>query len=160
VTASLTQTHALEIYAERRFQQSIDKSGECWIWLGSKTPTGYGRYCSSLDSVTRAAHRIAFVAHKGATSLNVCHTCDTPSCINPTHLFAGTQHDNLLDMSKKGRRRWIGIKGEANKTAKLREEDVLAIRMSTDSNRTLGQRYGVSSTLIGYIKRRKVWTHV
>lgn len=77
----------------------------CWIWLGNVGPHGYGRVHISGRRVP--AHRLAYEQAFGdiPNGLVVCHKCDTPSCVNPAHLFAATQQQNLMDMAAKGRHR-------------------------------------------------------
>lgn len=81
----------------------------CWLWLGATNPLGYGmidrnRYTEQL------AHRYFFKVHRGdiPSGMFVCHRCDTPSCVNPDHLFLGTHEANMKDMVTKGRGRWPG----------------------------------------------------
>jgi hypothetical protein len=80
----------------------VPESG-CWLWLGSLNLKGYGRLMIKKKSVL--AHRFSWEHHNGPISkgLLVCHKCDTPSCVNPDHLFIGTHADNLRDMRNKGR---------------------------------------------------------
>lgn len=74
----------------------------CWEWQAGKG-TGYGAI-SAREYGTKKAHRIAYAMMKGdPTGMKVCHTCDNPPCVNPEHLFLGTQTDNMLDMHAKGR---------------------------------------------------------
>lgn len=78
----------------------------CHIWMGSVDQWGYGRVWKDKISGL-LIHRIAYECAFGAfdSSLKVCHRCDMPSCVNPDHLFLGTQKDNLRDMFSKGRAR-------------------------------------------------------
>lgn len=87
------------------FWPKVDRqsSNECWNWLASLDKDGYGYF--SIDSVSRKAHRVAYVLANGKlkTSLFVCHSCDNPSCVNPAHLWAGTSRQNIDDMIIKSR---------------------------------------------------------
>jgi hypothetical protein len=76
---------------------------DCWLWEGSKNPDGYGYF--THDNVRWAAHRASYEAFNGLIPENylVRHTCDTPSCVNPTHLIVGTSRDNARDTASRGR---------------------------------------------------------
>lgn len=86
-----------------RFQESIDKSGECWLWTGSQDANGYGQLW--IDGRReRATHlALAFDGRPVPVGMKALHHCDNPPCVRPTHLFIGTQADNMADMRAKGR---------------------------------------------------------
>ena len=141
----------------------------CWLWTGGTVTFGYGcidkgyALYRAFGSVGTTAHRIAYLLFKGEIPKGkfVCHKCDTAPCVNPDHLFLGTQLDNLRDMIKKGRRR-IGDmpKGEDSWNAKLTEKDVAYIRRSGLSRDDLAKKFGVSDSTIRSIRARKSWKHI
>jgi HNH endonuclease len=105
-----------------------------------------------------SAHRVSWEIHFGPIPDGMCvlHKCDVPNCINPRHLFLGTKMDNAKDMIKKGRQK----KGALLPQAKLNEESVLEIRNSTQTQKELAKKFGVSQTAISFAKNRLRWSHV
>lgn len=92
---------------EERFWKKVKKSNisDCWIWSGFKNPHGYGGI--EIKGGMALAHRVAWELTYGKVpeELYVLHHCDNPTCVNPSHLFLGTQADNIRDMCLKGRSR-------------------------------------------------------
>lgn len=155
--------------AVERFWASVTPAGKhsCWIWHGTlHKDTGYGRLC--VDNKDMGAHRFSYELHYGPillTDLFVCHTCDNPACVNPSHLFLGTQKDNLRDMISKGRyysgpRIW----GEKHPRHRFTENDVLEIRrlltLQTLSRSRIAAMYQVSHAAIYSIWKRRTWKHI
>ena len=144
-----------------RFEQKFipEPNSGCWLWLASVGAGGYGWVKDSGRA--RRAHRVSYERYVEPIPAGLCvlHRCDIPCCVNPAHLFLGTQADNMADMEAKGRGR--SARGEAASAAKLKQNDVLAIRAAVGkTQRQLSKEHGVSRRQIGLILRRKSWTHV
>jgi hypothetical protein len=151
-----------------RFWQKVDRSGgsdACWPWLACSTnPGGHGWVW--MGDAGYVASRVAYIVTYGPIprELRVCHHCDNPPCCNPKHLFAGTQADNLADMTTKGRRARVGVVGEAHPKAKLTNADVVTIRerhaAGGISYSALGREYAVTHTCIRDICLHEIWKHI
>ena len=90
----------------RRFwtKVAIGDSAECWLWVAGKTGAGYGAY--QHEGRLQLAHRVSWqLAHRRPVPEGklVLHQCDTPLCVNPNHLWLGSQSDNIRDAAAKGR---------------------------------------------------------
>lgn len=86
----------------------FEERGECWIWQGKILEPGMGYGLVSQHAKWTLAHRFSYKTFVGEIpdGMQVLHHCDTPACINPEHLYLGTQKDNIQDMIHKGRRQW------------------------------------------------------
>ena len=143
-----------------RFMAKIAKQPSgCWLWTGSKLRVGYGKFC--MNGIPGTAHRAAWELFNGPIpeGMYVCHACDVRACVNPDHLFLGSQSDNMLDASSKNRLNTP--KGSDHHSSKLTEEDVLAIRSRytgrRGEQRRLADEYGVGPDQISRIINGKRW---
>ena len=114
----LYNTHEEKLAARRalksrvKYKESfyiINETTSCWEWIGCKWKSGYGYLRINRKHIS--AHRYMYELYKGAIpdGYCVCHSCDNPSCVNPEHLWLGTQGDNMRDAYQKGRRNQKGI---------------------------------------------------
>lgn len=137
------------------------KKDECWQWLAHCSRDGYGML--NVNNFADRAHRVSWRLHFGEIpkGIYVLHKCDNPPCVNPDHLWLGTQADNVRDMNEKGRER--GSKGEAHPNAKLTAKQVKEIRRLYDGGlqqNRIAEMFPVSSRMIWHIVRRLNWTHI
>lgn len=146
----------------QRFELRYRKREDgCWIWTGSLT-RGYGRFRDVQTGHPVLAHRRSWTLYTGEDPgpRYVLHKCDNPRCVNPEHLFLGTQADNVADMHSKGRDRKRPLYGEAHGQAKATEKIVLAIRSSAETVGQLVKRFGLARSTIEDIRERRTWKHV
>ena len=141
-----------------RFWPKADKNGPtmphmttpCWVWTASKNGKGYGLF--KISGRYYKAHRVAFLL-SGSTfpegKPNSLHRCDNPSCVNPDHLFAGDNSDNMQDRDEKGR----VAHGESHCCAKLSDADCAFIRASPLSHKVIATQFSVSPNYIHTIRR-------
>ena len=175
VRVSLSGTEGFMTKFEKRFWNYIRKADKCWLWTGAVQNSGYG-YMNNQQHRKQTVHRISWELNYGSIPRHklVCHHCDNKLCVRPSHLFIGTQADNLSDMVYKGRsllgeRHWSHLhpdwvtRGTKHGNAKLNPLFVKTIRRLNRAGFTykeLGARFGVSPTNIGAVVRRLTWRHV
>lgn len=136
--------------------------GPCWLWNASCSTSGHGNF--SYSNKTIGSHRFSYILYTGPIpeGMQVLHKCDNPACVNPKHLFLGTQLDNVKDMINKGR---INDRtGEKHNMAKATENEVLEIRRLYVPRKVtmteLGKKFSLSKTNICDIINRRIWTNI
>lgn len=148
-----------------QFWANVNESdpNKCWIWQGYIHPSGYGK--AHWRGKTVIASRVSYMIHNGPIpkDMFVCHDCpggDDSRCVNPAHLFLGTQADNMADMIAKGRK----ARGEASGRNKLTEAQVIEIRQKHKQGniapRQLAVEYNVCTSNIYQIVNRTSWRHI
>lgn len=154
----------------------------CWEWQKGKTKFGYGKI--TYRNKFTLAHRISFLTFKGEISqdYSVLHSCDNPSCINPDHLWLGTQHDNVHDCIVKCRRNtatgWkhtdqtkIKLKnrrrpdkrGEKHHLAKLNcdnVKEIIHLNNGGMKQAEIAEKFNLSQSTISKIVNKKRWPHL
>lgn len=153
-----------------RFWAKVDKRGpdECWLWTAGTTSAGYGKIKLEKMRVDQAAHVMSYELANGdiPDDLWVLHTCDTPACVNPNHLYAGTSKDNVRDMHE--RKRWgrhdpDANRGHRNPVSRLTLEQALEVKRriaSGEPNTVIAADYDIHHSTVSAIKRRKIWCHL
>jgi hypothetical protein len=147
----------------RRFWSKVDKRSptECWPWLGCRCSKGYGRL--GIRGLNLRAPRVAWMIafdRNIPEGLIVLHRCDTPACVNPSHLAIGTIRDNALDAKLRGRLRSKGTRGEQHGRTKLTDDIIRSIRSSGERHSVIASRYGLNRSTVSKIKRGERWQHV
>lgn len=147
---------------DQRFDEKVmpEPNSGCWLWDGCYDRDGYG-FIRILGKNIKA-HRFSLSRNSGidGAGLLACHSCDTPECVNPAHLFWGDGSANQSDAARKGRSPgWRGLKSIYQRCT-LTEADVLEIRRSEKRPSEMAVQYGVRKGTIYKILRRDLWKHV
>ena len=140
----------------------INPQTDCWEWTRGKNSDGYGRcYEKRGASLTHILSYLTFIGPI-PDGMGICHTCDNPGCINPKHLAAGTQQDNIKDRHIRGRDNHP--QGESNPNSKLTKQQVLEIRerykrtsYHKSNAKDLAKEYGISLSQVGVIVSGRRW---
>lgn len=137
------------------FSKKSDDSG-CILWTAHRSAAGYGRI--GVGGTVLLAHRVAYELTYGPIpeSLFVCHHCDTPACINSSHLFLGTNAENTQDKVMKNRQ----LKGETVPNSFLTEAEVLAIRADRRRQTEIAEQYKISISHVSLLRRGQEWRHL
>lgn len=142
-----------------RIESRVERLPEagCWIWMGATTNAGYGKI--SVSGKLQLTHRAAYLAASGVIddSLMVCHVCDVRSCVNPNHLYQGTQRQNVADAINRMKFAFGGKNGQS----KLTEENVLEIRkMLANGGKIfeIAEHFKVGRHCIMDVKTSKRWS--
>ena len=147
------------------FEQRLipEPNSGCWLWLGmQQVGKEYGLFCFKQRTVK--AHRASWEIYCGEipVGMSVLHKCDNPPCVNPDHLFLGSQSDNIKDRVKKGRSR--GPTGESAPLAKLTATKVIELRRLHERNgvsvQDLADRFGIHKATVHKILKGNIWRHV
>ena len=143
------------------------KPDACWEWQGTRNDAGYGVLVIGGQKERKQirAHRVAYELHYGPLDPEqvVMHRCDNRACVNPQHLQAGTQQENLADMVQKKRNRFYAPRGEANGNAKLNADLVRTLRRLYQAGQTqtqLAEMFGIGQTTISNVVLGQTWKHV
>lgn len=146
---------------KKKFEDYIlpEPNSGCWLWIGRISKQGYGCYKLNGESI---AHRVSYELHKEEIpyGIHVCHTCDNPSCVNPDHLFLGTNAENMKDRNNKQRQ----ARGDKIHTSKLNHELVNEIRSKYIPHKytikMLAKEYNVSTSTIFCVLKKKYWGYL
>jgi len=143
-----------------RFWSKVVKTESCWTWIGHRNAADYGTLGTARGGKIHYAHRLSWEIHFGDIPLGllICHHCDNPPCVNPSHLFLGTHRDNTADSVKKGRR--ASKRGELNGRAKLTSQDVadvFKLRAAGSLQREIGSKFDVTQAQVSSILLGKAW---
>lgn len=154
-----------------RFWMRVEQTEGCWLWLGqiNHLRGGYG-YFYDDDTRNRRAHRVAYELETGevlSPSVHLCHSCDTPACVRPSHLFVGDQAQNMADMRNKGRGFVFTSKtverGTDRYNSKLTPERVRRLRAARAQGgnvSALAREMGISQPGAQAAAAGRTWRHV
>jgi hypothetical protein len=140
------------------FWNRVEKRGatECWPWIGIRDHQGYGVFPYKAKMYRAPRFLLEVTGTIIPKGYYACHKCDNPSCVNPSHVYAGTPQENSNDKIQRKRQPM----GSNCSASKLNEEQVIQIRIDSRRTEVIAEEYGVSCSNIGFIKSRKTWRHI
>lgn len=162
ISVPLPDDHMATIHAMFDERAIPEPNSGCWLWTGAICSKKRGAYAifthKPAGLATIRASRLAWrlFRREDAGDLHVLHVCDNPACVNPEHLFLGTNAQNHADKVSKGRQ----YQGARHHHAKLSDEDVRAIRADRRGVNAIAEAYRVSHSTISEIRSRKLWKSV
>ena len=133
----------------------------CWLYKGRCNGKGYGAF--SIKGKLIQAHRFSYLYFYNniPNKLHVLHNCDVRNCVNPLHLWLGTNSENVADKVRKGRQYRGGApKGAENGQSKITKDIVFKIRADNRSYSKIAKDHNISASQVGAIKRRTYWGHI
>lgn len=140
---------------EKRFWKYVEKTSTCWLWSGG-TARGYG-VIGTRKGDTLVASRVSWEIHKGPipAGMLICHRCDVRRCVRPSHLFLGTQKENMEDMWNKQR----DLGGHKNPCAAFTKEQIEWIRENYKWGKgpEFSKKFGVSTYTIWRVINHKTY---
>ena len=136
----------------KNFWSKVEKTGTCWLWKGLLDKDGYGKWGKA-----RRTHQFSYELTNGAIpdGMHVCHSCDVRNCVNPEHLWLGTNAENMDDRNKKKRQ-----------AARHRIRASISVEMAIDAYRDMmagmlqrvaAEKYGVSEAMACMLANAKTW---
>jgi Autographiviridae endonuclease len=162
--------HTIIPVEPRKFWAKVRRSKDCWEWTGQPNANGYGAFHWWAHGKSRAtqAHRVSWFLTHGPipADMYVLHMCDNRKCVRPSHLFLGTQQDNIKDMHAKHRWKMNNPSrrdGSLNPCAKHTERDIhrmLALHKAGFSQVRISRLFGISRPQLCMIVNNKAWRHV
>lgn len=145
--------HPLERFEDA---YATEPNSGCWLWLKSLDKDGYGWFYLNKNM---KAHVASWELFKGSRNgLWVLHNCDVRRCVNPEHLYLGTNDDNVRDRMERGK--FEILRGSKIGNSKLIESEVRAIRKDSREQKYIAADYGISVASVSLIQARKNWKHV
>jgi hypothetical protein len=143
-----------------RFEEKYEPVTEtgCWLWTAGLASFRYGSI--RVGGEMLRASRVSWELYRGEIpeGMHVLHKCDTPLCVNPAHLFLGTNTDNVADRDRKGRQR--SLRGSSSGMSKLTDSQVREIRVSNEPQDVIAKRSGVTQSNVSCIRLGKTWRHL
>ena len=153
---------------EQRFWKKVRRgnSNKCWLWEGAviskKAGRDYGSFSRRLGNVL--AHRFSYEISKGSIPEGqfVLHSCDTPRCVNPKHLYLGTQKRNMRDAAARGKVDRAPFQRTKNPKSRFNSSIIMDIRqrfVAGESQRKLAEEYGTDQPYIYRVTQGQVWDY-